>query len=82
MTRCPLYGPVPRRRTLGAMIRWLLVIFLALLLFNGLHAWLERIGLGRLPGDFRFRLFGRVIFLPIASTVLLSVIAALIAKLV
>jgi Protein of unknown function (DUF2905) len=78
MTRCTLYGPVPRRRTLGAMIRWLLVIFLALLLFNGLHAWLERIGLGRLPGDFRFR----VIFLPIASTVLLSVIAALIAKLV
>lgn len=71
-----------RRRTLGAMIRWLLVIFLALLLFNGLHAWLERIGLGRLPGDLRFRLFGRVIFLPIASTVLLSVIAALIAKLV
>ena len=71
-----------RRRTLGAMIRWLLVIFLALLLFNGLHAWLERIGLGRRPGDFRFRLFGRVIFLPIASTVLLSVIAALIAKLV
>ena len=61
-----------RRRTLAAMIRWLLVIFLALLLFNGLHAWLERIGLGRLPGDFRFRLF----------TVLLSVVAALIAKLV
>lgn len=64
------------------MIRWLLVIFLALLLFNGLHAWLERIGLGRLPGDFRFRLFGRTVFLPIASTVLLSVVAALIAKFV
>ncbi|WP_234638959.1 DUF2905 domain-containing protein [Delftia tsuruhatensis] len=64
------------------MIRWLLVIFLALLLFNGLHAWLERIGLGRLPGDFRFRIFGRVVFLPIASTVVLSLIAALIARLV
>lgn len=64
------------------MIRWLLVIFLALLLFNGLHAWLERVGLGRLPGDFRFRLFGRTVFLPIASTVLLSVVAALIAKFV
>lgn len=58
------------------MIRWLVVIFLALLLFNGVHRWLEKIGLGRLPGDFRFRLFGREIFLPIASSVLLSLVAA------
>ena len=64
------------------MIRWLIIIFLALLLINGLSDLLERIGLGRLPGDLRFRLFGRQIFLPFASTVLLSVIAALIAKFV
>ena len=64
------------------MIRWLIVIFLALLLVNGLSRWLERLGLGRLPGDFRFKLFGREVFLPIASTVLLSMVAALIAKLV
>ncbi|QKV51732.1 DUF2905 domain-containing protein [Comamonas antarctica] len=64
------------------MIRWLIIIFLALLLINGLSNLLERIGLGRLPGDLRFRLFGRQIFLPFASTVLLSVIAALIAKFV
>ena len=62
------------------MIRWLIIIFLALLLINGLSNLLERIGLGRLPGDFRFRVFGREIFLPFASTILLSVIAALIAK--
>ena len=64
------------------MIRWLIVIFLALLPINGLHGWLQRIGLGRLPGDFRFRLFGREFFLPIASTVVLSLIAALIARFV
>ncbi|MEQ6434673.1 DUF2905 domain-containing protein [Comamonas sp. w2-DMI] len=64
------------------MIRWLLIIFLALLLINGLHAWLERIGLGRLPGDLRFRLFGREFFLPVASTVVLSLIAALVARFV
>ncbi|MCD2511060.1 DUF2905 domain-containing protein [Comamonas endophytica] len=64
------------------MIRWLIVIFLALLLINGLSNLLERIGLGRLPGDLRFKVFGRQIFLPFASTVLLSVIAALIAKFV
>lgn len=64
------------------MIRWLLVIFLALLIFNGLATWLEKIGLGRLPGDLRFTVFGKTIFLPIASTVLLSVLAALIARFV
>ena len=54
----------------------------ALLLVNGLSRWLERFGLGRLPGDFRFKLFGREMFLPVASTVLLSMVAALIAKFV
>ena len=53
-----------------------------LLLINGLHSWLQRIGLGRLPGDLRFRLFGREFFLPIASTVVLSLVAALIARFV
>lgn len=71
-----------RPYTCGLMIRWLIVIFLALLLVNGLHGWLQRIGLGRLPGDFRFRLFGKEFFLPVASTVLLSVVAALIASFV
>ena len=63
------------------MIRWLIVIFLALLIFSGLHRWLEKIGLGRLPGDFRFRLFGREWFIPLTSSVVLSVVAMGIAKL-
>ena len=57
------------------MIRWLLVIFLALIVFSGLRPWLEKIGVGRLPGDFRFRLFGREFFVPLASCVVLSLIA-------
>lgn len=57
------------------MIRWLIVIFLALLLFSGLRPWLEKLGLGKLPGDFRFRLFGREMFVPLASSVLLSLLA-------
>ena len=63
------------------MIRWLLVVFLALLIFSGLRPWLEKFGFGRLPGDFRFRLFGREWFIPLASTVLLTLLASLIAKL-
>ena len=57
------------------MIRWLIVVFLALLLFSGLRPWLEKLGLGRLPGDFRFKLFGREFFIPLASSVLLSMLA-------
>lgn len=62
------------------MIRWLIVIFLALLIFSGLHRWLEKIGLGKLPGDFRFRLFGREFFVPLTSSVLLSFVALLIGQ--
>ena len=63
------------------MIRWLIVVFLALLLFSGLRPWLEKLGLGKLPGDFRFRLFGREWFFPFASSVLLSLLALAIMKL-
>ena len=62
------------------MIRWLIVIFLALLIFSGLHRWLEKIGLGKLPGDFRFRIFGREFFVPLTSSVLLSFLALLIGQ--
>jgi hypothetical protein len=57
------------------VIRWLIVFLLACLLFNGLKDWLARIGLGRLPGDFSFRLGGRQWFVPLASCLLLSLAA-------
>ena len=62
------------------MIRWLIVVFIALLLFSGLRPWLEKFGLGKLPGDIRFRLFGREWFLPFASSIVLSLLAMLIVK--
>lgn len=62
------------------MIRWLIVVFLALVLLQGLWPWLRRFGLGDLPGDLRFRLFGRQIHLPFATTVLLSLLAAALSK--
>jgi hypothetical protein len=62
-------------------MRWLLVILLALLIFSGLRPWLEKLGLGRLPGDFRFRLAGRDWFIPLASSLVLSFIALLVSKL-
>lgn len=56
------------------MFRWLIVVFLALILFSRLSNWLTKIGLGRLPGDFRFRLFGREWFIPLTSSVVISVV--------
>lgn len=62
------------------MIRWLVVVVLASILFSGLMPWLRRFGFGRLPGDFDFRLFGREISIPLMSTLLLSLLAMLIGK--
>src|SRR3978361_856321 len=63
------------------MLRWFLTIFIALILFSALLPWLEKLGVGRLPGDLRFTLFGKQFFLPFASTVLLSLIVFTVARL-
>ena len=62
------------------MLRWLIVVLLALIIFSGLQPWLQKLGFGRLPGDFRFRLFGREWFIPITSPLLLRMLAAAIAR--
>ena len=56
-------------------MRWLLVFLLASLVFNGLRGWMQKIGLGRLPGDFTVKLFGRELYVPLASSLVLSFIA-------
>jgi Protein of unknown function (DUF2905) len=56
-------------------MRWLIVFVLASLVFSGLRGWLQRIGLGRLPGDFTLRWRGREFYLPIASGLVFSVLA-------
>jgi hypothetical protein len=64
------------------MIRWLIVVFLALMLINHLSPWLQKWGFGRLPGDLRFRFLGKEWFIPLASTLIMSAICALLAKLI
>ena len=59
-------------------MRWLIVFLLACLLFNGLRGWLQKIGLGKLPGDFSFRLRGREWYVPLTSSLVLSVLMMLI----
>ena len=62
------------------MIRWMIVVFVALVCISWFSPVLQKLGFGRLPGDLRFRLFGREMFIPLTSTILLSMAAAAIAK--
>lgn len=62
------------------MFRWFLAVFLFLVLVSALTPWLAKLGIGRLPGDFKFRLFGRDWFVPLTSTLLLSALVSVIAR--
>jgi len=62
------------------MIRWILVIFVAVIVFSSALPWLEKLGIGRLPGDIRFTLFGKLFSLPFASTILISTVVFLVAR--
>jgi Protein of unknown function (DUF2905) len=64
------------------MFRWLIVTLLALILISWLAPALSRWGFGRLPGDFSFKLRGRLISVPLGSTIVLSLVAAGISQLI
>jgi hypothetical protein len=56
------------------MVKWLVTLFLALVILSAVSPLLGRIGVGRLPGDLRIPLRGRVYYVPLASTVVLSLL--------
>jgi hypothetical protein len=63
-------------------MRFIVTLFIALVILTALQPWLHKLGVGRLPGDFRFRLGKREFLLPFTSTLLLTVIAFLIGRLI
>jgi hypothetical protein len=63
-------------------MRWLLTMFVALMVLTALQPWLRRLGIGRLPGDLNFRIGGREYSFPFASTALLSALMFLIGRLI
>ena len=79
MAHAPLGGPGAAACHNAAM-RWLITIFIALVIITSLQPWLQKLGIGRLPGDIRFKLRGREVLLPFTSTVLLSLVALLIGR--
>jgi hypothetical protein len=59
------------------MVKWLVTLFvvlaiLAIALPSSASSFISPMRLGRLPGDLRIPLRGRVIYIPFTSTVLLS----------
>lgn len=64
------------------MIKWLLTILIALAVLALATPWLERLGVGRLPGDLKFTARGRVYFVPLASTLLFCLVAWLIGRVI
>jgi hypothetical protein len=64
------------------MLKWLLVIVVGVAIITFLTPWLARHGLGRLPGDITVRWRGRPLYLPITTTILLSLLLTLFGRLV
>jgi hypothetical protein len=64
------------------VLKWLLVLVVGVVVITLLTPWLSRYGLGRLPGDLTVRWRGRNVYLPIATTLLLSALLTLLARIV
>jgi hypothetical protein len=60
----------------------MVVICIALVLFASAAPFLRKFGIGRLPGDVNFTVRGRQISIPFTSTIVLSLVAAAIGKLI
>ncbi|MDZ7652754.1 MAG: DUF2905 domain-containing protein [Burkholderiaceae bacterium] len=62
-------------------MRFIVTLFLALIVLTALQPWLQKLGIGRLPGDFRFRIGNREFLLPFTSTLILTLLMFLIGRL-
>jgi hypothetical protein len=64
------------------VLKWLLVIVVGVIVISLFTPWLSKRGLGKLPGDITFMWRGQRIYLPITTTLLLSLALTLIGRLV
>jgi len=60
------------------MVRWLVVLGLVLVALGLLWPWLTKLGLGRLPGDIVIERENVRIYVPLATSLLVSVVASLV----
>jgi uncharacterized protein HemY len=60
------------------MARWLIILGVVLIATGLLWPWLSKLGLGRLPGDIVIERDNFRVYIPIASSILISVILSLV----
>ena len=59
------------------MSRWLVTIGIVLVVLGLAWPWLQKLGLGRLPGDIAIEREGFRVYLPITTSILVSVLISL-----
>ena len=62
------------------MIRILFTVFVCVMILSACWPWMAKIGVGRLPGDVRLRMFGREYMFPFASSVVLSLVGRMLVR--
>jgi hypothetical protein len=60
------------------MARWLIILGVVLIVAGLLWPWLTKLGLGRLPGDIVIERDNFRMYIPITTSILISVILSLI----
>ena len=60
------------------MARWLIVLGVVLVVLGLLWPWLTKVGLGRLPGDIVVERDNFRLYIPITTSLLISVVLSLI----
>jgi hypothetical protein len=65
-------------RETGKMARWLIILGVVLVLAGLLWPWITRLGLGRLPGDILIERDHFRLYIPITTSILVSILLSLI----
>lgn len=63
------------------MVKWLVTLVIALMILGLLTPWLNRRGLGKLPGDVRIKHKRGLFYFPFTSVILMSLALSLLAYL-
>ena len=63
------------------MGRWLVLFGLVLVILGIAWPWLAKLGLGRLPGDLRFGRGNTRVYVPLATSLLISIVLTILLNL-
>jgi hypothetical protein len=57
---------------------WLVILGVALVVLGFAWPWIEKLGLGRLPGDFRIEREGFSFYFPLTTSIIVSIAVSLV----